>query len=136
MGLAVDRSGRLVVCDSGNGRIQIFGPDGTLHGEFPVPGWRREVFSEPHVAVDPWDRLWVTVPLAREMRAYAESGELLITVSGASLQPPLQTPVGIAIDPSGTSLVVTDIDNRLRRIHLPGPPGPASAGIRGPAAVR
>ena len=44
---------------------------------FPVPGWRREVFSEPHVAVDPWDRLWVTVPLAREVRAYAASGELL-----------------------------------------------------------
>jgi DNA-binding beta-propeller fold protein YncE len=73
------------------------------------------------VAVDPWARLWVTVPLAREVRAYSESGELQHTVPGASLQPPLETPVGIAVDPSGKSLVVTDIANRLVRILLPRP---------------
>lgn len=126
MGLALDRAGHLVVCDSGNGRIQIFGTDGTLRGHFPVPGWRREVYSEPHVAADPWDRLWLTVPLAREVRAYAENGELLHTVRGASLQPPLETPVGIAVDPSGKSLLVTDIANRLVRIHLPRPTRPAT----------
>ncbi|HNX48651.1 MAG TPA: DUF2298 domain-containing protein [Thermoanaerobaculaceae bacterium] len=128
MGVAIDRSGNLVVCDSGNGRVQVFAPDGALRAQFRVPDWRREVYSEPHVAVDPWGRLWVTVPLAHEIRAYSAAGDLLAVVSGASLQPPLQTPVGIAVDPTGRSLVVTEIADRLRRLPLPPPPRAARPG--------
>lgn len=119
-GLAIDPRGHLVVCDCGNGRVQIFSRDGALLSHFPVPGWRREVFSEPHVAIDADGRLWVTVPLAKELRAYTETGELLHVISGATLDPPLEIPVGIAYDPGSRVLVVTDIADRVVRIPCPG----------------
>lgn len=119
MGLAVTSSGDLVVCDSGNGRVQIFRPDGTLRAHFAVPGWRREVFSEPHVTVDSVGLLWVTVPLAGEIRAYSPEGELRQTVSGASLVPAVKIPIGIAFDPVHGQLVVTDIEDRLARFPWP-----------------
>jgi len=133
MGLAVDASGDVVVCDSGNGRVQVFRPDGTLRVSFAVPGWRREVFSEPHVAVDSVGLIWVTVPLAGEIRAYSPEGELRQTVSGASLVPPVRIPIGIAFDHARSQLVVTDIEDRLVRFPWPrlAGNGPVS-GSRGP----
>ena len=119
MGLAITGSGDLVVCDSGNGRVQIFRPDGTVRTHFAVPGWRREVFSEPHVTVDLVGLLWVTVPLAGEIRAYSPEGELRQTVSGASLVPPIKVPIGIAFDPVHGQLVVTDIEDQLVRFPWP-----------------
>lgn len=119
-GLALDARGQLVVCDSGNGRVQIFSRDGVLRSQFSVPGWRREVFSEPYVAIDADGRLWVTVPLAKELRAYSETGELLHVISGAALVPPLEIPVGIAYHPGSRMLVVTDIANRVVRLPCPG----------------
>ncbi|HPC81967.1 MAG TPA: DUF2298 domain-containing protein [Thermoanaerobaculaceae bacterium] len=123
MGLAVDAAGHLVVCDSGNGRVQVFRPDGTLLTLFAVPGWRREVFSEPHVAVDAAGLLWVTVPLAGEIRAYSPQGQLRQTIQTASLVPPVAIPIGIAFDPVHGQLVVTDIENRLVRFPWPRPAG-------------
>jgi len=133
MGLAVDASGDVVVCYSGNGRVQVFRPDGTLRVSFAVPGWRREVFSEPHVAVDSVGLIWVTVPLAGEIRAYSPEGELRQTVSGASLVPPVRIPIGIAFDHARSQLVVTDIEDRLVRFPWPrlAGNGPVS-GSRGP----
>lgn len=129
MGLTVDSAGDLVVCDSGNGRVEVFRPDGTLRRLFAVPGWRREVYSEPHVAVDTAGLLWVTVPLEGEIRAYAPDGTLLQTVLGASLVPPVRTPIGIAFDAVHGQLVVTDIGDHLVRFPWPRPatdprPGP------------
>lgn len=36
-GLAVDKDGRLYVCDQGNNRVKLYSPDGKLLGQFTVP---------------------------------------------------------------------------------------------------
>ena len=46
-GLAIDKSGRLVVCDTGNHRIQLFRSDGTFCCKFDVKGTIPGNLSEP-----------------------------------------------------------------------------------------
>ena len=50
-GIAVDAHGRVYVCDNDHGRLAVFDANGALVTAFPVPGWRREVFSEPYVSI-------------------------------------------------------------------------------------
>jgi DNA-binding beta-propeller fold protein YncE len=110
-GLTVDRSGRVWVCDNGNARLVAFDKDGTFLTQFPVPGWKREVFSEPNVVADANGNLWVTVPSAREVRAYTPDGRFLKSIR-SSPEHVFEKPVGIAIAPDGR-LLISDIENRL-----------------------
>jgi DNA-binding beta-propeller fold protein YncE len=117
VGVAVDRAGKVYVSDNGNGRLQIFNPDGTFLRSFEVPGWRSEVYSEPHIAIDVGGIVWVTVPGEKAVRAYDANGKLLKTVTGSSLPAPgFEKPMGIAFDAKNRELVVSDLENRLVRI--------------------
>jgi sugar lactone lactonase YvrE len=115
VGVGVDGAGRLLVCDNGNGRLQTFERDGRFLSTFPVPGWTREVFSEPGVAVDDSGTLWVTVPRQHEVRAYTPDGKLVKTIKKDDLpaNARFETPVGIAWIAAKKKLVVTDIENRV-----------------------
>ena len=121
MGLAVDPDALVWVCDNGNARVQAFTRDGAFVRAFPVPGWRREPFSEPNIAVDGRSEVWVTVPLAGEVRRYGTAGTLLQTIRTAG-EParPLARPVGIALTPDGRRLLVTDIADGILQITVPG----------------
>ncbi len=124
MGVSVAPDGRVWVCDSGNGRLQAFDADGRVRGGFAVPGWRRGVYSEPHAVVDPRGVVWVTVPLAGEIRAYTPTGTLLSTVTGDTARGVrLQTPLGLAFAPDGR-LLVTDIEHGVLALSVPRPSGP------------
>ncbi len=116
-GIAVDEKGEIWVCDNGNARLVAFDRDGRLLRTIPVPGWKRDVFSEPYVAPAPGGILWVTVPLDHEVRAYSEDGKLLTTLrpSPAAL---FDKPVGIVLLPAG-KLLVSDIENRLVVLDRP-----------------
>ncbi|MGH9317719.1 MAG: glycosyltransferase family 39 protein [Thermoanaerobaculia bacterium] len=122
VGLAADRKGRLFVCDNGNGRVQIFDLEGRFRFAFSVPGWRREVFSEPHLALDPAGTLWLTVPLEGEVRRYSAEGKLLKVVQGRATDPGLERPMGIAVNPTGDTLYVSDLAGRILRIPIPSGP--------------
>ncbi len=120
VGIATDARGRVYVCDNGNARLQIFDPDGKPEGSFRVDGWESKVFSEPHVTVAPSGIIWVTVPLARAVRAYDSSGKVLKEFVGTEDRSgPFQRPMGIALLPAGNELVISDLENRLVRIPLP-----------------
>ena len=125
-GLAVDAGGRVYVCDASNGRLEIFERDGTFVSTFDVPGWRREVFSEPYVALAGDGTIWVTVPLASEMRAYSPAGKLLRTI-GASDVPgvELKKPSGLAFRPTDGQLLVSDIEGQVAAVNV-GAPATAS----------
>ena len=124
MGVTVAPDGRVWVCDSGNGRLQAFDADGRPQGGFAVPGWRRGVYSEPQVVVDRQGLVWVTVPLAGEVRAYSQSGALLSTVTGDPARGvKLHTPLGLAFAPDGR-LLVTDIEHGVVALSVPRPPVP------------
>lgn len=118
VGLAVGPSGEIFVCDNGRGRLEIFDRDGHRRGGFPVGGWRREVFSEPHVAAARDGSVWVTVPLEREVRHYGPDGTLRRVLKGAGGgEPGFNRPMGLALESSGEALIVTDLEGRLVRLQ-------------------
>jgi YYY domain-containing protein len=119
-GLAFAPDGRLWVADNDDGRAVLFTPDGAFVREFRVPGWRRETFSEPYVAVDAQGSVWCSVPLAGEVRGYAPDGKLLAAARGKD-QPEAQRferPSGLALLPGGR-LAVADLEGRIVVISLP-----------------
>src|SRR5262249_51793750 len=119
-GLAVASDGKIFVCDNGNGRVQTFDGAGKALRAFEVPGWRREVFSEPHIALDPRGALWVTVPLVGEVRRYSAEGKLLQTLrGGASGASEFAKPMGIALTSARDALILSDLEGRLARIPIP-----------------
>jgi DNA-binding beta-propeller fold protein YncE len=119
IGLAVAGDGRVFVCDNGNGRMQIFDRDGRSPQVFPVPGWKREVFSEPQVALDREGTPWVTVPLEKEVRHYGADGTLLRTIRGQDLAgASFERPMGIAVAPSGGFVFLSDLTGGLVRLRV------------------
>jgi len=87
-----------------------------------VPGWRREVFSEPYVALAGDGTIWVTVPLASEVRAYSPAGKLLRTIRADDVPGVrLQKPCGITFRPTDGALLVSDIEGQLSVLGRPGP---------------
>ncbi len=105
VGIVVDGGGNVFVCDNGNGRLKIFKPDGSVFANLPVDGWRAVPLSEPHIALDAARGIWVTVPLAGEVRLLDISGTVLETFSGKAPGPSLGLPLGIAVPPGGRVLV-------------------------------
>ena len=121
-GLAVDAAGRVYVCDNSNGRLQVFDRDGRFVNAFAVPGWRREVYSEPYVAVAGDGTIWLTVPLSGEVRAYSPAGALIRTIRGTGGPGgELKKPSGIALRPTDGRILVTDIEGQLAALGRAGP---------------
>jgi YYY domain-containing protein len=119
-GLALGKNGLLYVADNGNGRVAVFRRDGAFVRAFPVAGWKREVMGEPYLAVDAKGTVWVSVPLAGEVRGYAADGTLLATARGKE-QPEgkrFEHPSGVALLP-GNRLAVADLEGRVVVIALP-----------------
>jgi sugar lactone lactonase YvrE len=117
IGIAVDPTGRVYVADNGNGRLQTFTNDGKFISSFPVPGWKSAAFSEPHITVDMQGRLWVTVPLTREVRAYDRRGKLLgSSGQGRFTGGRAQMPLGIDFSKQTSELIVSDLGGRLVRL--------------------
>ncbi len=112
VGIVVDGGGNAFVCDNGNGRLKVFKPDGSVFASLPVDGWKAGPLSEPHIALDAARGIWVTVPLAGEVRLLDISGTVLETFSGKAPGPSLGLPLGIAV-PSGGRVLVTDRDAGL-----------------------
>ncbi len=114
-GIAVDAGGHAYVCDNDNGRLTIFDSNGALVAEFPVPGWRREAFSEPYVALGGDGSLFVTVPLAHAVRCYSTHGKMIAEYGGQTLGlQPSDKPVGITSRGQHGELLVTSLDGALK----------------------
>ena len=119
-GIAAGRDGNVYVADNGNGRIAVFDRNGGFQRAFDVAGWRREVLSEPYLALDSKGLLWVSVPLAGEVRAYTHEGRLVATLGGKD-QPEgrrFEKPSGLAFLPKGR-LFVADLEGRFVFLPLP-----------------
>jgi YYY domain-containing protein len=119
-GIAAGKDGNVYVADNGNGRVVVFDRNGGFVRAFQVAGWRREVHSEPYIALDSKGLLWVSVPLAGEVRAYTKEGRLVTTLSGKD-QPEgqrFEKPSGLALLPKGR-LFVADLEGRFVIVPLP-----------------
>ena len=119
-GLVAGVDGNVYVADNGNGRVAIFDRNGAFLRTFAVAGWRREVLSEPYLALDSKGLLWVSVPLAGEVRAYTKEGRLVTALRGVN-QPEgrkFEKPSGLALLPGGR-LFVADLEGRFAIVPLP-----------------
>lgn len=116
VGIAVDTKGKVYVCDNGNGRVQVFASDGKPLKQFAVEGWQGGAWSEPHLTVAPDGTIWLTVPLAKEVRAYTADGKLKRTITAE--QGKFRTPMGIAFDAQRRELIIAELENKLVRISV------------------
>jgi YYY domain-containing protein len=119
-GLAAGRDGRVYVADNGNKRLAVFDRDGNFVRAFDVPGWGRAAFSEPYVALDSEGLVWVSVPLAGEVRRYTPEGRLATTLRGKDLPEgqKFEKPSGLALLPGGR-LFVADLEGRFVILPVP-----------------
>jgi sugar lactone lactonase YvrE len=118
-GVAVDSKGFVYVADNGNGRMQRFSATGEHKSLFPVDGWKMEAFSEPQIAIDSSGRIWVSVPSAREVRAYSADGKVLETIAAVQSDKELfDRAIGVTLGGDKRSLVIADLANRLVRLPL------------------
>jgi DNA-binding beta-propeller fold protein YncE len=121
VGVAVGSGAQVYVCDNGNSRLQMFSRDGKFIKAFPVPGWEVKPYSEPNITLDQHGTIWVTVPAAKEIRAYDKAGTLRRTITGSSIKGvSFDTPLGISYSPATKELIVSDLENRLVRIPVAG----------------
>ncbi|MGE5237126.1 MAG: DUF2298 domain-containing protein [Acidobacteriota bacterium] len=119
VGVAVDALGSVYVCDVGAGRLAIFDRDGRFVRSFPVAGWLRQAFSEPFAAPIANGRVWVSVPLAHEIRLYGPDGRVLDHVPlGTDTGASPETPIGVAIRPTDGALLVTTLEGRLLALRV------------------
>ena len=113
-GIVVGPGGWIAVANNGDGRLEIFDPHGRPLRSIPVPGWRREVYSEPQLAVSRDGRIWAAVPLAHEIDVFAADGRSFGRIlAGADGAPDFGAPMGLAAAPDGTSLIVSSLDGRV-----------------------
>ena len=119
-GLVAGVDGNVYVADNGNGRVAIFDRNGAFLRAFEVAGWRREALSEPYLALDSRGLLWVSVPLAGEVRAYTKEGRLVTTLRGGDQPQGLrfEKPSGLALLPKGR-LFIADLEGRFVIVPLP-----------------
>lgn len=115
-GLAVDASGNVWVCDSGNCRVQKFTSGGTYSAKFGSAGTGNGQFSASYgpsgLAIDSGGNLWVCDELNHRVQKFTSAGTYSSkfgtfgTGNGA-----LNGPDSIAIHPTTGNLYVTETGN-------------------------
>ncbi|HEX9440388.1 MAG TPA: NHL repeat-containing protein, partial [Roseiflexaceae bacterium] len=77
-GIAVDRQGNVYVADTGNNRIQVYGPDGAPLRTIGSPGGGDGQFNEPRgIAVDRQGNVYVTDTWNARVQKFDSSGKFL-----------------------------------------------------------
>lgn len=109
IGLAVDSNGNILVCDSGNGRIQMIDPDGAVLRVFgsKLTGSSFPLIHPWGIALDRQDKLVVCDTDGHRIQVFSNEGELLMKWGQDMC---CMTPT---IDRNGT-IYVTDTKNRIQ----------------------
>ncbi len=79
--MAVDAGGRLHVLDSGNARVQVFGPDGRYVRTIGRRGQGPGEFADPNsIAVDRQGRIYVLDDAQKRVQVFTPAGEVVRTI--------------------------------------------------------
>jgi tripartite motif-containing protein 71 len=102
-GISTDSQGRVYVGDAGNGRVQVFTPDGEY-----LDQWTG--FTRPTgVFVDVADRIYVCDSLADEILIYNTNGDRLATWDLAAIVGSASTPEDIVMTADGVHIYLGDV---------------------------
>ena len=110
-GLAAE-SGIVVVADTGNARVVVFGSDGSYLREWPVPEWQGLDGQAPDVTLDGAGTVWVTSPATDAVLVYRDDGTLVGSLPTAEADA-LAAPSGITRRQSGSLYVSNAGDDRI-----------------------
>jgi DNA-binding beta-propeller fold protein YncE len=123
-GVAVDASGNIYVADTWNGRIQVFGPDGTFlqrWGTFAVSGGEggdaNALFGPRGIAFDLDGNLVVADTGNKRIVRFRPFGEYVDQVgAGGVVAGRFEEPTDVGVDPTnGTILVADSWNGRIQR---------------------
>ncbi len=107
--LAVDRSGNMLIADSGNNRVLVIAETGELVVEFGGYGWDEGQFDTPtDLAIYPGFYIYVLDEGNRRVERFDERGNYLDRIVD---EDETGTPIGIAIG-SGGELLIVDEDRQ------------------------
>jgi DNA-binding beta-propeller fold protein YncE len=104
VGIVLGAESRIYVADGANQRIVVLDPSGNPLESWPVPGWEKEGFREPYLALLPDGRLVATDPTKDRLYYFNPSGRFATEQSfGADT-----APVGVTTGLKG-KLFVTEL---------------------------
>jgi len=117
-GLTVDSKDRLLVCDSCNHRIQVFGPDGRFEMMFGTAGNGPGELSYPYdIQVDHAGRIYVCEFGNSRIQIFDSSGRSLEVIGGPGRHPgEFNNPTGVALDRSGNLYVADSMNHRVQKL--------------------
>jgi len=121
--IAVGPNGKVYVSDSGNGRVQVFTPQGRFVRQFGSYGGGKGQFLSPyHLAVDAMGNVYVADDQTRTLSKFSPAGKVLWTIGGGASSDPDLT--GLfkfsGFDVHGRLVVVNDAVNRVLYIDASG----------------
>jgi sugar lactone lactonase YvrE len=121
--IAVGKDGSVYVSDSGNGRVQVFTPQGRFVRQFGSYGSGQGQFLSPSdLAVDGAGNIYVTDSQAETLSRFSPSGKVAWMIGGnASTEPDLTGHFHLAsIDAHGRLVMVNDDRQRILYIDSSG----------------
>lgn len=117
MGVALGPRGRLYVTDSGNARVQVYEPDGTLLSTWKLSDGVRPV----GIAVRPDGATLVTDYAGDEVLVFDAEGQIASRWGRSGTgEAEFNAPTGVALTPEGNALVVEFMGQRVQELDASG----------------
>jgi uncharacterized protein (TIGR03663 family) len=111
VGVAIDGAdGSVLIADTWNRRVQRLAADLTFRTQWPVPGWEgRGAFNKPYLAVDGRGFVYASDPERSRILVFDREGRVEGAMVAAGWRgEPVAKPIGVAVDSSANTLLVTD----------------------------
>src|SRR6266496_3369513 len=123
--IAVGRTGMVYVSDSGNGRVQVFTPQGRFIRQFGYGSGTGQFFFPGDLVIDGSGNVYVTDNQSQTLAKFSPAGKVIWRIGGsASSDPDLAGHQGPgSIDAHGRIVTVNDDQNRVFYVDAQRPQG-------------